>query len=62
MDGDDDILREALDALEMSRGGVARWLADLTRFYEAHGGEKRYAECLALVAALRRLDPPPGDG
>jgi hypothetical protein len=55
MDGDDDILREALDALEMPREGVGRWLDGLERFYEKHGGERHYAECLGLVAALRRL-------
>jgi hypothetical protein len=52
---DEAVLREALDALEMPRTGVARWLDDLEGFYRRHGGERRYAECLELVGAMRRL-------
>ena len=52
---DEAMLREALGALEMPRAGVARWLDDLERFYRRHGGERRYAECLALVASMRRI-------
>jgi hypothetical protein len=52
---DDDILRDALLALDMPPEGVARWLDGLTRFYEKHGAARRYGECLGLVATLRRL-------
>ncbi len=54
-EGDDEILKEALLALEMPPAGVGRWLDDLERFYRKHGGERRYAECLDLLASLRRL-------
>lgn len=49
------ILREALDALDMPRGGVARWLDHLERFYRAHGAERRYAGCLALLGRMRAV-------
>ncbi len=49
------VLREALDALEMPREGVAAWLDYLERFYRKHGAERRYAECLDLVASMRSL-------
>lgn len=52
---DEQILREALEALEMPHAGVGRWLDDLERFYRKHGAEKRYGECLDLVATMRRL-------
>ncbi len=52
---DDDVLREAMRALEMPDRGVSRWLDHLERFYRAHGGERRYGECLSLVEAMRRL-------
>lgn len=52
---DDDVLREALSALEMPSEGVGRWLDDLERFYRKHGAERRYGECLDLLASLRRL-------
>jgi hypothetical protein len=52
---DDVVLREALEALEMPPEGVAQWLDYLERFYREHGAEKRYAECLDLVASMRRL-------
>jgi hypothetical protein len=55
METDDDVLKEALDALEMPREAVGRWLDDLERFYREHGGERRYDECLALLASLRRV-------
>jgi hypothetical protein len=59
---DDDVLKEALDALEMPREGVGRWLDDLERFYRRHGGERRYGECLALLASLRRIGGLPRRG
>jgi hypothetical protein len=51
---DDEVLREALEALDMPPEGVGRWLDDLERFYRKHGAERRYGECLALLASLRR--------
>ena len=52
---EDELLREALEALEMPREGVVRWLDYLERFYRQHGAERHYSECLDLVATMRRL-------
>jgi hypothetical protein len=52
---DDAVLREAMLALDMPVQGIGRWLDYLERFYRRHGGERRYGECLSLVASMRRV-------
>lgn len=49
------ILREALDALDMPRRAVPRWLDHLERYYRAHGGERSYGPCLSMLARLREI-------
>jgi hypothetical protein len=51
----DPVLRETLDALDMPPEAVPGWLKLLERFYLRHGGERHYAECLALLAECERL-------
>ena len=53
----DDILRETLAALDLPPEGLRHWLERSKRFCERHGGERRYAEWLALYdEALEALD------
>lgn len=47
-------LAEILAALELPPHALARWLDDLEAFCHAHGGDRRYRELLALIAACRR--------
>ncbi len=54
-EADDPVLREILDALDIPPAAVPGWLALLERFYRAHGGERHYAECLALIAECDRI-------
>lgn len=55
MERDDDaVLRETLDALEMPREGLARWLRANERFCRRHG-VRHYRELLALYGRMRAL-------
>jgi hypothetical protein len=54
---DDDILKETLAALDLPPEALRHWLERSRRFCERHGGERRYAEWLALYGeALEVLD------
>lgn len=44
----DAILRETLAALDLSPEVLRHWLECSRRFCERHGGERRYAEWMAL--------------
>lgn len=44
----DEILRETLAALDLPPEALRHWLERSRRFCERHGGEKRYAEWMAL--------------
>lgn len=44
----DAILRETLAALDLPPETLRLWLEDSKRFCDRHGGERRYAEWLAL--------------
>ncbi|HEX6100475.1 MAG TPA: hypothetical protein VF432_29440 [Thermoanaerobaculia bacterium] len=51
------ILRETLAALDLPPDALRHWLERSRRFCERHGGERRYAEWLALYdEALEALD------
>ena len=53
-------LGEVIEALDMPRPVLERWLEQSVRFCLNHGGRRYYAELLDLYAqALTRL-PPPG--
>jgi hypothetical protein len=58
MNDADAVLLETLHALDMPPEAVPGWLALLERFYRKHGGERRYAECLALIAECEELIAP----
>jgi hypothetical protein len=45
---DDDILKETLVALDLAPDVLRHWLERSRRFCERHGGERRYAEWMAL--------------
>jgi hypothetical protein len=52
-----EILRETLAALDLPPEGLRHWLERSKRFCERHGGERRYAEWLALYdEALEALN------
>ena len=42
-----------LAALQLPAHARARWLADLERFCNAHGGDRIYRDLLALIAECR---------
>jgi hypothetical protein len=46
----DPVLADALAAMRMPRRGLRHWMRHLERFCRAHGGDKRYARVLALIA------------
>ena len=48
MGQDDGILKETLAALDLAPDALRHWLERSKRFCERHGGEKRYAEWMAL--------------
>ena len=52
---DDELDAEILHALELPADDVAQLLDHTERFCRRHGGARRYAELLALVAECRRL-------
>lgn len=49
-----DVLGETLDALEMPRHGVRKWIAHNRRFCEAHGGRRVYGELMELLDRTER--------
>lgn len=51
---EEEVLAQTIDALEMPRSGVRKWLAHDRRFCEAHGGERVYAELLELLSSCER--------
>ena len=55
----DAILRETLAALDLPPEALRHWLERSRRSCERHGGERRYAEWIALYdEALELLDAP----
>ena len=48
-----EVLAEILNALDMPRSGLLRWLDHNTRFCMRHGGERRYGEWLQLYEQCR---------
>jgi hypothetical protein len=50
---DEGCLLEILEALEMPRRGLLRWLEHNERFCMQHGGERRYGEWLQLYERCR---------
>jgi hypothetical protein len=48
MDEDEAVLAETLEALEMPREGLVKWLERSRAFCQRHGGDRRYRELLAL--------------
>lgn len=51
-------LAEVVDALDMPRAVVRRWLEQSTRFCLDHGGRRYYAELLDLYAEALTVLPP----
>jgi hypothetical protein len=51
---DDAVLRETLEALEMPRAGLQRWLAANERFCRGHGA-RHYRELLDLYRRMRAV-------
>ena len=54
------VLAEAVEALEMPRDGLVKWLTGSKAFCARHGGRRYYAElldlyddCLAVLAARK---------
>ena len=45
----DDVLRETLDALDMPKHGIRKWIAHNRKFCEAHGGRRVYGELMDLL-------------
>lgn len=45
--------QELLRALDLPDEAVAQFLDHIARFCDDHGGDRRYADLLALVARLR---------
>jgi len=59
---DKSILKETLAALDLPPDSMRHWLERSKRFCERHGGEKRYAEWMALYdEALGTLADEAGD-
>jgi hypothetical protein len=44
---------EVLRALDLPEEAIAPLLDHIAQFCQAHGGERHYAELLAMVASLR---------
>jgi hypothetical protein len=54
---------DLLDALELPRGAVARWMDHLDAFFARHGGARLYGGLSRLTAETRAaVTPSPGDG
>ena len=49
----DDDTRETLAKLDLPQREIGRWLDDGIAFCRAHGGERRYAELLAILERFR---------
>lgn len=49
----DDDTREALAKLDLPQREIGRWLEDDIAFCREHGGERRYAELLAILERFR---------
>jgi hypothetical protein len=45
--------QDLLRALDLPDEAVAQFLEHIARFCDDHGGERRYADLLALLARLR---------
>lgn len=49
----DPILKEILDALQMPRKGIEKWVFQLEHFCKQHGGDRYYSEILGLLSECR---------
>ena len=56
-----ELLAELLDVLDLPRSGVHSWLDHMERFYNRHGGRRRYDDCLSLLTELRQALGNRGD-
>ena len=53
-DGDGEVpVSELLDALELPRAAIARWMDHLDAFFGRHGGARRYDALARLTAETR---------
>jgi hypothetical protein len=53
---------DLLDALELPRAAVSRWMDHLDAFFARHGGARLYGDLCRLTAETRAALAPPGGG